>query len=85
MPSGTQFLPKHMSPADIAVDSHINPTLLRVNLKQSKTDQHGDGIDLFVGWSYNNLCPVSAMLTYLVQWGNSEGPLFLFPDGKPLS
>ena len=25
------------------------------------------------------------MLTYLVQRGNAEGPLFSFPDAKPLS
>ena len=85
---GSNFDPvKHLSPADIAVDSHTNPTMLRVHLKYSKTDQCGEGIDLWVGRSYNNLCPVSVMLTYLVQRGNSVSPLplFMFPDGKPLS
>ena len=67
--------------------SHINRTLLIVHLKYSKTDQQGEGIDLWVGRSYNDLCPVSSMLTYLVQKGNSEGLLlnFMYQDGKSLS
>ena len=74
----------HISPADIAVDSHHEPTLMRIHIKQSKTDQTRMGVDLYVGRTFNNLCPVAAMLAYLALRGQAEGPLFLI-EGKCLT
>ena len=75
---------KHLSPLDIAVDSHSQPTLMRIHLKHSKTDQQRLGVDLYVGCTFNNLCPIAAMLAYLALRGQTEGPLFVV-DSKPLS
>ena len=33
----------HLYPEDIATDSHINPTVLQVHLKTSKTDRNCKG------------------------------------------
>lgn len=32
-----------------------------------------------------NLCQVTAMLSYLVQWRDAPGPLFNFTDSRPLT
>lgn len=67
LPSGSWFDPvKHLSPADIVVDSHANLSLLRVHLKYAILHQQDEGVDLFIGQSYNNLCLFFTVLTYIV-------------------
>ena len=78
-------LPACLTLADIAVDSHSSPSLLRVSIKQSKTDPFRQGVDLFLGWTGKDLCPVSAILSYLAVRGSASAPLFIFQDGKPLT
>ena len=86
LPSGTTFNPSlHLCPADIAVDNSRTPTTLRVHLKTSKTDQMRTGTDLYLGRTFNALCPVVAMLKYLAVRGFEEGPLFRFENGTPLT
>ena len=51
---------QHLSFHDIAVDSMANPSVLRIHLKQSKTDQYHRDIDILVGPTYLNFvvaCP----------------------------
>ena len=40
---------QHLLFHDIAVDSMANPSVLRIHLKQSKTDQYHRDIDILVG------------------------------------
>ena len=54
-------------------------------IKQSKTDPFRKSIHLFIGRTQSDLCPVRALLNYLVVRGTKEGPLFLFPDGSYLT
>jgi integrase len=75
----------HLTREDLAWDSPTSPRLLRVRLKQSKTDPFRRGIHLFVGKTGTDLCPVMAILNYLVVRGNREGPLFLYQDGRYLT
>ena len=42
-------------------------------------------MDLFVGKSHTDICPVAALLNYLLVRGKKPGPLFLFQDGKYLT
>ena len=70
---------------DISVDDSKNPSIMRVRIKQSKTDPFRKGVDLYVGKTGSQLCPVSATLRYLCVRGMSPGPLFRFEDGKVLS
>ena len=67
---------RDMSPDDIAVDSTEAPTRMYVRIKASKTDQMRQGVTLVVGGTGNDLCPIAAMLPYLVIRGREEGPLF---------
>lgn len=75
----------HLSWGDISVDDPSAPTCMEVRLKSSKTDPFRLGISLFIGKVPSLLCPVSAMLSYLTVRGNSDGPLFFFQDGRPLT
>ena len=56
----------HLTRYDIAVDDTRSPSIMRVSTKQSKTDQRG--VNLFMGRTSTELCPVSALLnlTYFV-------------------
>jgi len=39
----------HLSPSDISVDKRDNPHLLRVTIKQSKTDPFRQGVNVYLG------------------------------------
>ena len=86
VPSLTDYDPTvHLSLSDVSLDSHSNPSVLRVHIKQSKTDPFRHGVDIFVGKTLSSICPVSALTAYLVVRGPQPGPLFLFRDGSTLS
>ena len=74
-----------LTPRDIAVDSIERPTRMYVTIKGSKTDQTRQGITLVVGRTGNDLCPLAAMLPYLVLRGNELGPLFRWKNQKGLA
>ena len=86
VPSDEEYDPSvHLSVQDIAVDDSKHPSVLRITIKQSKTDPFRKGVDLFVGKTGSSLCPVAAMLSYLCARGMAEGPLFKFADGRVLT
>lgn len=70
---------------DIAVDQHANPSMVRVHLKQSKTDPFRKGVDIFIGATSCDLCPVAALLAYIAIRQARLGPLFIFKDDSPLT
>ena len=75
----------HLCFGDVSVNSVQCPQIIRVHLKASKTDPFRVGIDIFVGKTENELCPVTAVLSYMVARGAGPGPFFRFQDGKPLT
>ena len=86
MPDDTNYCTqKHLSPGDIAIDSHCNPTMLRIFLKTSKTDREFKGVHIFVGKTGDDLCRVAAVTAFLAIRGNSPGPMFQFKDRTPLT
>ena len=62
---------------DVAVDDHSNPSLVRIHLRKSKTDQLGRGVDIYLGRTDEDLCPVAALLAYLAVRGMEPGPLYI--------
>ena len=52
----------HLSPGDIATDSHTNPTMLQVHLKTSKTDTHRKGPTVTVDRTRDQLYQCSSSL-----------------------
>ena len=86
VPSGVAFDPSvHLSVEDVSVESHASPTYVAVNIKASKTDPFRQGVTIYLGRTYCQICPVSAILKYLVERGSTPGPLFTFRDGKFLT
>jgi hypothetical protein len=75
----------HLTPRDITIDSLAQPLLMKIHLKGSKTDQTKQGIDLYIGKTGSEICPMSAILPYLAIRGQDDGPLFRLRDGRPLT
>ena len=86
IPSESSYDPGvHLNFGDIAIDDPAKPTLLRIRLKASKTDPFRRGVDVFVGRTDSDLCPVAAMLSFLASRGSQPGFLFKFQDGHLLT
>ena len=86
IPTTATFDPSwHLTPQDIMVDDKTDPTCLFVRIKASKTDQTCQGITLCVGRTYNELCPVAAVLTYLARRTSDQGPSFILLSGQLLT
>ncbi len=75
----------HLSWGDISVDSIVTPSAIRIHLKRSKCDQLGNGVDVVIGRTTDELCPVTAVLTYMAQRGDQAGAFFRVVDGSPLT
>ena len=83
VPSTTSFNPNiHLTWSDVSVD---NVHFLRVKLKKSKTNQLGNGTDVYVGRTDSPLCPVGAGLDYMAAHGSDPGPFIRFSDESPLT
>ena len=86
LPSEDSYDPQiHLNYTDIAIDNFSNPTIMKVHLKESKTDPGRKGVDVFVGRTYNGLCPIAAVMAYLAKRGNAPGFLFKFETGRSLT
>ena len=88
--SGEFTLPDLSTPpsifaSDLEVDSHHNPSIVRVRLRRAKTDPFGEGVSIYVGRTGTSLCPVSALLNLMAVRPQSEGPLFVHEDSSPLT
>ena len=55
--------------------------MIQVNIKASKKDLFCQGMSLYLGATDRELCPVMAILNYLVVRRNSPGPLFHWQNG----
>ena len=66
-----------LSWVDVAVDNHSAPRMLQIHLKKSKCDQLGAVANVIVGMTGDELCPVSAVVTYLELRGDEKGAFFL--------
>ena len=75
----------HLSFSDISTDSSVNPSIIQVRIKASKTDPFRLGVHVHVGRTGNDLCPVNALLHYLSLRGTAPGILFHLQDGSPLT
>ena len=76
---------QHLSVGDVALDSVKSPSLVRVSIKASKTDPFRRGVNVFLGKTNNDLCPVAAVGAYLACHGSKPGLFFIFQSSSPLS
>ena len=86
MPSPGSYDPDtHLNLNDLAIDNHSNPALVRLAIKQSKTDPFRQGIDIFLGRTGLDICPVQAITQYIGLRSPGPGPLFILNSGTPLT
>ena len=86
MTSGREFDPEaDLSEVDVALDDLVNPTVVRVHIKASKTDPFRQGVYVYLGATGNDLFPVAAVSAYLAVWGREPGPFFRFASGTALT
>ena len=71
--------------SDVAVDSHTFPQMVRLTIRQSKTDQFRHGTYVYLGKTGHNVCPVAALVKYLGKQTDKPGLLFILPDNRLLS
>ena len=64
----------HLAPQDVSIDSHVTPSVVRIHLKQSKTEPFRQCVNIFLGRSKQEICPVAALLSYMALRGNAQGP-----------
>ena len=69
----------------VKVDSLSRPTLIQMLLPMSKTDTFGEGAVINLPRTADDLCPVAAILSWLVYRGKTPGPLFIFESGAKLT
>ena len=75
----------HMCFDNIRVDNRSAPTFIQVQIKASKTDPFRHGVTVYIGATNGLLCPVAAVLSYMVDRGNTPGLLFKWADGRYLT
>ena len=86
VPSDATYDPAvHLSHGDVRVDSTSDPQCIEVRIKSSKTDPFRKGVTVLLGRTNAALCPVAALLAYMVQRGSLPGPFFQFADGRVLT
>ena len=86
MTSGQEFDPEaDLSEGDVALDDLVNPTVVRVHIKPSKTDPFRQGVYVYLGATRNDLGPVAAVSAYLSVQGREPGPFFRFGSGTALT
>lgn len=65
-----------LTPHDISVDDARNPQTMKVHLKCSKTDSFKEGMNIVLAHMNDELCPVAAMLSWLVLRAKRMAPCF---------
>ena len=73
----------HLCRDNISFNQANSIMLLRI--KGSKTDPFREETTIRLAATYNNLCPVAAVIAYLSLSKNSQGPLFIRSDGRFLT
>ena len=85
VPTITGFKGGHCaSVGDVTIDNPLDPSTVRIHLSHSKTDQFSKSVDVYLGKTGEELCPVSTLLAYLAVRGE-PGPLFRLRDGHVLT
>ena len=86
VPSDSEYDPTtHLSYGDVRLDNAINPQFLEVTIKASKTDPFRKGVQIYLGRTDSDLCPVAATLNYMVRRGNDSGPFFRYSRSRFLT
>ena len=73
---------RHRSSGDVSMGWLANPSFVKLQIKQSKTDLFRYGVSILLGRTRADLCPSKL---YWHTWHVGDGPLFRFESGQTLS
>ena len=78
---------RHLTLSNLVFMPKSSPKCMLVRLKVSKTDPFREGQTIVIGRANSNLCPISAMVTYLKSRSPfpNSGPLFTCQSGSFLT
>ena len=80
VPTGKSFDASiHLSWGDVAINDPRNPRAIKVRLRRSKTDQFRNGVDVIVGRTGDDLCPVAAVAAFMAKRGEHFGAILQIP------
>ena len=68
--------------SEVAINSRLVPTVV---YDSSKTDPFGRGVEIFLGVSGNEVCPLTALMRYLAVNPPGDGQLFVWENRQPLT
>ena len=86
VPSAEAYDPEaHLNLSDLALDNHNDPTVARLQIKQSKTDPFRQGVEVFLGKTDSAICPIQAIILYICVRSPNPGQLFILTSGVPLT
>ena len=86
VPSDSTFDPTcHLASGDVRLDNTSNPQYIQVHIMASKMDPFRQGVSVYLGSTKGDICPVAAVVAYMVLRGAASGPFFRFADGRPLT
>ena len=75
----------HLSFRDVCLDNTTDPQFLEVTIKASKTNPFRQGVQVYVGRTNIDLCPVVAVLSCMVYRGTDTGPFFWYARIRTLT
>ncbi len=85
-PESSSFDPKvHLCWEDVQLEDAERPEWIQVRVKESKTDRLGKGALVTVCRTRKPICPVVALLEFMVIRKAGDGPFFRLDDGKGLN
>ena len=67
------------------MDSATDLQFLEVTIKASKTDPFRQGVPVYLGRTNTDLCPVAAVLSYMVCRRTDNGPFFRYDRERALT
>ena len=71
--------------SDVCIDSHIKPSFMQVVIKASKTDSFRQGVSVYISATNSLLCPLAAVVGFMVERDSTKGPLFTYGNGRYLT
>ncbi len=75
----------HLTFDDVRVDDLEKSRVVLVRIKESKTDRLRRGATVSLGWTGEGICPVKAVLHFIVQRKSGPGSFFRDEAGKALT
>ncbi|KAL5518220.1 hypothetical protein EMCRGX_G003911 [Ephydatia muelleri] len=69
---------------DVAIDARSATSMIKIHLRKSKCDQFGNGADILLGRTGCELCPVSAIMTFIGLRRSTPGHFFVDHQEKPI-